>query len=61
MATLNSVDEAFDRGILVAEMVIFPQVLPDTLGGKSSVYPRLDDTAIWLAGTGWAGGHPGQF
>jgi len=59
--SLDGMDETFDRGILVAEEVIFAQVLPDTLGAQTPGYCCLDDAAIWLAGAGRAGGHFGGF
>ena len=60
-APLDGTDETFDRGILVAEVVILVQILPDTLGSQTLGYRCLDDATIWLAGTGRAGGHFGGF
>ena len=60
-ALLQLADEAFDAGVAVAEAVLFPEILPDALGGESLVESFLDVVPVWLAGACRPGGHPGRF
>ena len=56
---LDAADEGLYRGILVIEVIVIPQVVPDALGAQAFGYRCLDDMAVRLTGALRAGRHPG--
>jgi hypothetical protein len=44
-------NETLDRGILVIEVIVFLEILPDTLGTQPFGYRGFDDGAVRLTGT----------
>jgi hypothetical protein len=61
MFLLDPADQTLDRGVAVAEAVVFPEVLPDTLSGQPLGYRGLDQFSVRLGGALGSGGRFGWF
>jgi hypothetical protein len=61
MFLLDPADQTLDRGVAVAEAVVFPEVLPDALSSQPLGYRGLDQFSVGFGDTPGASGRFGRF